>query len=455
MRIGPQPGPQELFLSTNADIAGFGGAAGGGKSYAALLDPVRHLKNGQASALILRRSIPEVLAPGGLWDKSYEIYPHLGGKDNNSSHTWVFPSGFKVVFAHMQHEKTKYAWQGSQIPIIIFDEATHFTESMFTYMLSRNRSTSGVAPYMRLTTNPDATSWVKKFFAPWVDERFRMANPHLSRECGEILYMRRIDDSIEWITPEEKPYIKEKLLSVTFIKSALDDNQILLETDPEYRTRLEALGTLDRKRLLEGDWEVEEGDLLFQRKWFNTVDTQQIPWENFKFFVRYWDLASTDRKRARHDSCYTAGVLLTRDEESKEIYILDVRRVQYDPVKIEKMITATADEDVEIWQNCHRGNYRVRMEQEPGSSGYTVIDDYARKLISFDFAGDLPTGNKALRAQPLATAAERGFVKLRRAPWNVAFLDEIQVYPMGFKDQVDATAGALNTLAAAKKFAFV
>ena len=160
----PQKGKQEKFLACSADICIYGGAAGGGKSYALLLEPLRHIGNKQFAAVTFRRTNPQILSPGGLWSESFNIYSLLGATPKLSPKPmWVFPSGATITFSHLEMESTKYDWQGSQIPLIMFDELTHFSESVFFYMLSRNRSMCGVKPYIRATCNPDADSWVANF----------------------------------------------------------------------------------------------------------------------------------------------------------------------------------------------------------------------------------------------------------------------------------------------------
>ena len=102
-------------------------------------------------------------------------------------------------FAHLQHEQNKFDWQGSQIPLVCFDEvSTHFSQSQFLYMLSRNRSMSGVRPYVRATTNPDAESWVKEFLAPWVDDE----HPDYPWPSGALRWFTQIDGKIMWVGPD-------------------------------------------------------------------------------------------------------------------------------------------------------------------------------------------------------------------------------------------------------------
>ncbi|HEY1722542.1 MAG TPA: terminase family protein [Magnetospirillaceae bacterium] len=148
LRIAPQPGPQSRFLETPADIAIYGGAAGGGKSWALLLEPMRHAFNRNFSAVIFRRNLTQVTNPGGLWDESGKLYAPVGAKPHVQLREWQFRSGARVRFAHLEYESTVYAWQGAQIPLIGFDELTHFSRAQFFYMLSRNRSTGGFRPYL-------------------------------------------------------------------------------------------------------------------------------------------------------------------------------------------------------------------------------------------------------------------------------------------------------------------
>ena len=105
--LKPQAGPQETFLSTPADIAIYGGSAGGGKTFAILLETLRHTANARFKAVIFRRTHADVTQQGGIWSDTEEMYPNFGATPNLSSLNWTFPSGAKVGFAHLQHEKDK------------------------------------------------------------------------------------------------------------------------------------------------------------------------------------------------------------------------------------------------------------------------------------------------------------------------------------------------------------
>lgn len=262
IRLRPNSRPQETFLSTPADIAVYGGSAGGGKTFAELLEPVRHLNNPEFSAVIFRRTSPQIFNPGGLWDEAGKIYPLLGGVPKVSEGEYEFPSGARVVFRHLQHEATKYNWQGSQIPLIEFDELTHFSESQFFYMMSRNRSLCGVRPYIRGTVNPDAGSWVKRFLAPWVDRKFKGPKA----KSGEIRWFVRVDGKLVWAVTREEllaQYPKQLPKSVTFVRATVYDNVDLLKGNPEYLANLMALPPVEQARLLDGNWDIVNEGLVY------------------------------------------------------------------------------------------------------------------------------------------------------------------------------------------------
>ncbi len=263
MTLRPNSRAQEAYLASSADIAVYGGAAGGGKSWALLMEPLRHLENPHFGAVIFRRTSPQITNEGGLWDEAGKIYPLLGAVPRVGDLEYLWPSGMRVSFRHLQHEKNKYDWQGSQVPLLEFDELTHYSESQFFYMLSRNRSTCGVRPYVRATTNPDAASWVKRFLAPWIDRKY--ADPAYS---GELRWFVRLDGKIVWdrspaALRDRFPDVEIRPKSVTFVRARIYDNVSLMRHDPGYLANLMAQSPVERARLLDGDWDVVNEGLVY------------------------------------------------------------------------------------------------------------------------------------------------------------------------------------------------
>lgn len=296
--IRPQPGAQEAFLSTSADIAIYGGAAGGGKSYMLLMEPTRHIQNPKLAGVIFRRETPQITNPGGLWDTSQEIYSVCKGRPVQHRHKWNFPSGGTMQFSHLQYEKTKETWQGSQIPYIAFDELTHFTKTQFFYFFSRNRSTSGIKGYIRASCNPDPDSWVAKLIEWWIDQETGYPIPERS---GVIRYLVVFGGDEYWFSTLSEAYEyaqtsglladagvddmdlrpEDLIKSFTFINSTIKDNQILIKKDPGYLGSLLALPPEERAMLLEGNWKYRTdglglGDALAIK---NIFTNQMLPAE--------------------------------------------------------------------------------------------------------------------------------------------------------------------------------
>ena len=270
----PQPGAQELFLNTTAEIAVYGGAAGGGKTFALLMDTAKEelIEHPAYNAVIFRRSYPQIMNPGGLWDESATMYPLINGSPKQSAVEWSFPSGAKIAFRHLGHETTKYQWQGSQFPTLCFDELTHFSESQFWYMVSRNRSPAGIPTKIRATTNPDADSWVADFIDWWIgDDGFPIP------ERGGVVrwFVRDGGDTIWADDPDDllAQYPTQQPKSFTFIPANIQDNPILLEKDPTYLGNLQAQHPVERARLLEGNWKARfDSGTVFDKTWFTVID---------------------------------------------------------------------------------------------------------------------------------------------------------------------------------------
>ncbi|WP_428067381.1 terminase large subunit domain-containing protein [Chryseobacterium gambrini] len=294
--IRPQEGYQMKALSSSADILIGGGAAGVGKTFSLLMEPIRHLSNEKFGAVCFRRTSPMIKGEGGLWDASQNLYKQIHRSEaRESTLEWFFNSGAKLKFSHMEYEKNKYDWQGSEIPLIMFDELTHFTSSMFFYMLSRNRSMCGVAPYVRATCNPDPDSWLADMVDWWIEQDENSPNYGLPipERQGVLRYFTRENNNIIWGNSIQEVYQKNKasidiilnaskglvtlkdlIKSFTFIGGSIYDNKELLKVNPAYLGNLNALDAKEKAILLGGNWKVSlKGDDIYSSKKFKDIFT--------------------------------------------------------------------------------------------------------------------------------------------------------------------------------------
>lgn len=449
LEIRPQAGPQELFLSSPADIVIAGGAAGGGKTYGILLEALRHLNNPDAGSVIFRRTSPQITSKGALWDDSMALYPLFGGNPNSNSMLWTFPSGMTIKFSHMQHNKDRLSWKGAQIPVIMFDQLEDFEESQFTYLTSRNRSaTAGFSPYIRGTCNPvphddPIGGWLNRFIAWWWDPLTGYAIPSRS---GVIRWMTRINNVIRWADePQEliSSYPGCVPKSVTFVPAKLTDNPILMDADPSYLGWLMALPDFERERLLEGNWLVRpEAGKVLNRAWFKSLSVE--PLDVVKWF-RFWDKAGTEGDDyATTGSARSAGVRLGIRPDGTTV-IAHAIAGRWSSHEREVVIAQIAAADSKICKNLV-----TIVEQEPGSGGKESAENTIKHTLpGYHVLAERATGSKITRAMPFASQAQVGNVYLVDAPWNEEYLAELHSFNgrTGLMDLVDATSGGYNKAA--------
>lgn len=228
----PHPGPQEEFCSRGEFEVLYGGSAGPGKTDCLIALATRNLGNPNYKALILRRTFPRLEE---IIDRCYERYPDLGGEYRSTERRWYFPSGASIKLGHMQHEEDKRDYQGKEYQFIGWDELTEFTESQYLFVVNSRARTKDITLPIRIrcATNPGniGHSWVKRRFV----DVGTSGKTHIDSVTG---------------------------LSRAFIQGRVTDNLTLMENDPGYIIRLQGLPELERRRLLDGDWESFEGQIF-------------------------------------------------------------------------------------------------------------------------------------------------------------------------------------------------
>jgi hypothetical protein len=270
----PNPGPQTSFLAAPEREVLYGGAAGGGKSYAILADPLRYMAHPQFSGLILRHTTEELREL--IW-KSQELYPKIypGIKWSERKMQWQHPSGGKLWMSYLDRDEDVMRYQGLSFSYIAWDELTQWpTPFAYNYMRSRLRTAAPDLPvFMRATTNPGGPGH------QWVRKMFIVPSPP-----GKSFYATDIETGQTLIYP--KGHSKEglPLFKRKFISARLADNPYLAESG-DYETMLLSLPEHQRKQLLEGNWDVAEGAAFSEfNRAIHVVDPFTIPssWPRFR-----------------------------------------------------------------------------------------------------------------------------------------------------------------------------
>ena len=310
VRIEPNPGFQTDFLASPADILIAGGDAGSGKSFGMLWEPLRHVHIPTFRCVTFRRFTTELTQPGGIWEDARKFYEPLGAHMREGKYldaSWA--GGAKCSFRHMQHEHTRFQYQGMQAPLICFDELPHFTWRQFSYLaFSRGRKMTGragqvdlqhVKRYVRATANPDADSWVAKLIEWWIDS---VKGTPIPERNGLLRWFVRVDDEFRWATPTTDPkdskarraeteaQAREELAerfpgeiaeSLAFLEARLHDNPH--SDTEEYRAGLQKLDHVQRERLLGSNWKIRElpTGLIFHNLNQRTMeyDDEELPEE--------------------------------------------------------------------------------------------------------------------------------------------------------------------------------
>lgn len=231
MSWAPHLGSQTEFLSRSEFEVLFGGSAGPGKTDCLVAGLAADIAHPRYRGLLLRRTFPQLQE---IIDRCWRLYPLMGGAFRATEKRWEFPSGAIIDLGHMQHEADKYNYQGKEYHRAGFDELTQFTETQYTYLLSRLRTTDPeLQPQALSTTNPGGIGhyWVKERFVTITDH----GRTHIDPKTG---------------------------LSRVFIPATIEDNPTLFENDPAYVARLEALPEIERMRLRHGIWDAFEGQVF-------------------------------------------------------------------------------------------------------------------------------------------------------------------------------------------------
>ena len=266
----PNGGPQTEFLAASEREVFYGGARGGGKSYAMLVDPLRYCSKAHHRALLIRRTMPELR---DLISKSQLLYSkaYPGAKWREQEKEWRFPSGAKIEFGYAENMTDVLRYQGQSYTWIGIDELPQYpSPDIYNFLRSSLRSVDKDIPvYLRATGNPGniGSQWVKEMFV----------DPAEPNSAFEI----KID------TP-----VGVKTITRRFIPAKLQDNPYLMQTD-DYYAMLASLPDTQRKQFLDGDWDAYEDSAFpeFSRS-VHVVEPFEIPKGWYRFRAADWGYSS-------------------------------------------------------------------------------------------------------------------------------------------------------------------
>ena len=344
----------------------YGGAAGGGKSDALVIEALRQVHIPYYKGLILRKTYPQL---SELIDKSLNYYPRAypAARYNASAHTWTFPSGAKIIFGSMQYTKDRTRYQGQAYDFIAFDELTHFTYEEYSYLFSRNRPNGpGTRVYIRSTANPGGVGH------GWVKERFVTAAPP----------MTTIWEDVAWKDPSGKEHRERQ--NRIFVPASVYDNEALMQYDPDYVRRLASMPEAERNALLYGDWNTFSGQVFTEwrndpahyedRRWSHVIAPFRIPetwtvwrsldWGYSRPFSVGWYAVDHDRRMYRIRELYgctgtpNVGVQWEPSRVAQEI-----KRIEADDPNLRgRKVKGVGDPA--IWQSTGTESIGALMERE-------------------------------------------------------------------------------------------
>ena len=366
----------------------------------------------------------------------YTFQEQIAEEDVSFSSITLTPCGKRIVIDLTIADTNHYITEFGLVNKNCFDELTHFTRKQFFYMLSRNRSTCGVKPYIRATTNPEAETWVADFIDWWIDDQ---GDPIQDRS-GIIRYFLVVNDEVKWADSREELVAQyggrvEDTKSFTFIPSSIYDNKILLEHDPGYLANLNALSSVEKGRLLHGNWKVKPSAGMYFRR--DQAEVVPRPPSEIIRACRAWDLAATVPTPENPSPDATAGVLIGAMDDGRFI-VLDVIRVQQRSNDVRELIRATAEMDKEKYSFAH-----IRLPQDPGQAGKEQAESYVKHLAGFAIKTQRVSGDKITRAEPFSAQWQAGNVLILAGAWNEAYFAELESFPDGKHDDlVDASSDA-------------
>lgn len=323
--IKPQQGFQSKALTLDADIAIMGGAAGCSKTYTLLLWALKHmLLHNNYEGIFLRRRNKDLFGAGGAWNEAIKLYAIFKPKVNRSNQYIQFSNGATLHFGACPTEKDVYNYQGYQFSQILMDEATHFTEFQFWYFYGRLRSKANFLPDIRLTCNPEP-GWVKNMIKWYLLPSQYPDN----KKAGKKIWIardKRTGEILQFYKKKNISINQDEISSFTFLPGLLEDNPLMLKSNPRYKANLSMLPKAKRLALEKGCWAFDPEMSIFARDWFKWYDFKPLNLD--KIFITI-DTASARGGKSDYSCMCIWGLKQHANEEYNKLYLLDMLHGRY------------------------------------------------------------------------------------------------------------------------------
>ncbi len=438
---------QKVLLDQETDILLTGGGAGSGKTHTCIVKALKFAEDPNARVLVLRLTYPSLKSIGGIVEEAGKIYRDFGTEWKVQPLEHHFPNGAMVKFVAMPTDLREV--QGWQPTHVIIDEGAEFTLADILALQARIRSTTYKGKLsMTITCNPDRNSWLYDWVEYSLDPETGIPKPGTEEIIrwfvilGGVIHWGDCPEQLFKEHGEGYTYGDNFIpLSFRFIPMTIEDNPVILKTNPRYKANLLAQSRVAQLRFLYGSWTaVPEGSSVFNRDWVPIIEFAP-PVVSQR--VRSWDLAYSIPSETYPNPDYTAGVKMSRTREGR--YVIEhVHRDRKLTDGVIRMIIDVAEQD---------GKNQLLTYPRDNGGGKSSSMFFAR---SFAEAGLISRGipisshaSKMQRFLPFCSLCEAGLVSMVRGPWNEAFLVELEHFDGSKKrkdDQVDATSDAFNTL---------
>lgn len=440
-----------------------------GKTFSALVDNLQGIHDPHYQSAFFRTNTTEISK--GLWLEAKALYKSILKKEDGS---WLgqahiaekdkcitFPSGAKTYFSYLELDKHADSWSGLELAKIYFEEGQYRSWYQFNQLLSRNRSKAQVTKGFRTTLNPDRNHWIYDYVRRYLDED----GYPIKKLSGKTAYYMIVNDQLytSWKKKDLKDQFpdQDEPLSYTYLPATYKDNKKLLELDPRYGNKLNALSEVKRKQLAEGCW-LDTGNtgLYFKRDWLKPVST--LPTQCVR--VRAYDLAASEKTPTTYPD-FTVGIGVAKDTAGN-FYLFGsyVREFRDDNSDIHGCFRKNSGQrdQIMLTQAMHDGkDCELVIPQDAGAAGKESFQTKVKYFLSHGFkvkkdpAGH--TSRKGEKAESFLTACEHGFVYIARDTFTPAsyewLMSQLEVFNPDNKstssykdDAMDACATGFNYL---------